>query len=115
MVVVAVSSGRSATPAGLLETRSQVRYSAMQQVAAAQARVARDIAALKATEAQTGVTPQQLKDFDYSIFDLTNNGPKAPEDLREPTKGGLPLENPETEFIHTPRILHKHKFGPNVR
>lgn len=117
MVVAMSGLNRTAAPASLLQTEAQARYAAMQRVASAQAKVARDIAALRRTEAQTGIRPhsQQLKDFDYNMYDLTKYGPKAPADLREHRKGGLPLEDPENEFIHTPRIHHKHKFGPLVR
>lgn len=94
--------------------------SASQRVAMAQAKIARDLAALRRTEAQVGGKTQKLGSFG----EVAKWGPRAKEgqDAYEhpPSNGGLPLESPEHEFSRTPRTLSREgdpyfQYGPNAR
>lgn len=120
LAVAVVSSG--STPGELYQRAAPLesRLSARQRVAAAQAKVARDLAALRRTEAATGGRrTQQLDNFGG----LTKWGPTG-QDQREfeqqPRQGGLPLEHPEHEFTRTPRTMPREgdpyfQYGHNSR
>jgi len=100
------------------------KVSARESVAAAQARVARDIASLRRTEAAAGVgsgvrKTQQLDNFGG----ITKWGPTGQDQLdfeRRPSVGGLTLEDPEHEFTKTPRVKPREgdpyfQYGHNSR
>lgn len=71
-----------------------------QRVSMAQAKVARDLAALRQTEAEaSGKTTQKLGTFG----EITKWGPRGNDQKdfeRQKREGGLPLESPEHEFSH---------------
>ena len=121
LALVVIGTGAPA-PSALYQRSAYDRtgLSAGQRVSIAQAKVARDLAALRQTEAEaSGQATQKLGTFGG----ITKWGPRGNDQKdfeRPPSDGGLPLESPEYEYSRTPRTLSREgdpyfQYGPNAR
>jgi len=121
VLAVVVVSNRS-SPNALYQRSMPVssRMAASSRVAAAQAKVKRDMAALHRTEVQaSGRKTQKLGSFG----EVAKWGPRANDQYdfeRKPSEGGLPLATPEYEFSRTPEVKSREgdppfHYGANPR